>query len=91
MAEHFYEAGSGDACRVPLRSWFGAFLHVDAVRREMERAALPPSVYGFDIDLSLPRRTTTVCEHPAALLVLADALATCDGCGRVFELRAFGK
>jgi len=33
----------------------------------------------------------SVCEHPAALLVLADALATCDGCGRVFELRGFGK
>lgn len=32
-----------------------------------------------------------VCEHPAALLKLADALATCDGCGRVFELRDFGK
>ena len=37
------------------------------------------------------RRSEAVCEHPAALLVLADALATCDGCGRVFELRDFGK
>ena len=38
-----------------------------------------------------PPAPAAVCEHPAALLKLTDALATCDGCGRVFELRAFGK
>ena len=40
---------------------------------------------------ALPSYEAGICEHPAALLVLADALATCDGCGRVFELRDFGK
>ena len=43
------------------------------------------------MDRAVGRLLAPVCEHPAALLVLADALATCDGCGRVFELRDFGK
>lgn len=49
------------------------------VQHDAAAGLMPPSVFGLG-----------ACAHPAALVKLTDAIATCDGCGRVFELKDFG-
>ena len=75
MAEDFRDVDLRDA-----HPDFEAFL----------RAGYSPKANVF-MNRAVARLLAPVCEHPAALLVLADALATCDSCGRVFELKDFGK
>ena len=85
MAKDF---GRDDAYR-----WLAAHYAIDPGLGDDRSVACEYTTPWFSFPAADPpiAAPAAVCEHPAALLKLADALATCDGCGRVFELKDFGK